>query len=295
MSTTQEKIEPDTPGKPANPQKPGKSTEKGRKGGTLADKADKYKLYLKSVQEPEHEMDFFDQAYKEAFGKKPKVLREDFCGTFAVCCEWVKKAGRNAYGVDLDPEPLNWGRANNLAKLKPAQRERVVLIQDDVRSNNTPKADILAAQNFSFWYFKTRDELRDYFKIARDNLADDGLMVMDMMGGGECITDDQKDTRKVGNFKYIWEQAAYDPITHDASFYIHFKFKDGSKLKRAFEYHWRFWTIPEVRELLQEAGFSQVHVYWEGTDKDGEGNGEWSRTTKTGSEPCWIAYIVAVK
>lgn len=293
MSTTTEKNKADKARKGKKPDKPGKA--KAKKAKTLAEKADKYKLYQKSVQEPEHEIEFFDQAYEEAFGKKPKVLREDFCGTFAVCCEWAKLAGRTAYGVDLDPEPLTWGREHNLSRLKPAQQERVTLVQDDVRSNGTPKAHILAAQNFSFWYFKTREELLNYFKIAHENLADEGLMIMDMMGGGDCITDDQTDVRKVGSFKYIWEQATYDPITHDASFYIHFKFKDGSKLKRAFEYHWRFWTIPEVRELLQEAGFSETHVYWEGTDKDGEGDDNWERTEKASSEPCWLAYIVALK
>lgn len=273
----------------------GKKGKTGKGKSSLADKADKYKLYQKSVQEPSHEIDFFDQAYKEAFGRKPEVLREDFCGTFAVCCEWVKKTGRTAYGIDLDPEPLDWGRAHNLSKLKLTQQEKVTLIQDDVRSNSTPKADILAAQNFSFWIFKTREELLKYFKIAYKNLSNQGLMIMDMMGGGDCITDEQNDVRKISSFKYIWEQAHYNPITHDASFYIHFKFKDGSKLKRAFEYHWRFWTIPEVRELLAEAGFSESYVYWEGTDKDGEGNGIWTRTETTGSEPCWIAYIVAMK
>ena len=272
-----------------------KSKSKAKAQKSLADKADKYKLYQKSVQEPEHEMDFFDQAYTEAFGKKPKVLREDFCGTFAVCCEWVKKTGRTAYGIDLDPEPLNWGKKNNLAKLSPAQQARVTLIQDDVRSNTTPKADILAAQNFSFWYFKTREELLRYFKIAHRNLAEQGIMVMDMMGGGDCITDESTDKRKVGSFTYIWDQAHYNPITHDCSFYIHFKFKDGSKLNKAFEYHWRFWTIPEVRELLIEAGFSASYVYWEGTDEDGEGDGNWERSEEASSEPCWIAYLVAVK
>ncbi|MEZ6192400.1 MAG: hypothetical protein R3C45_14085 [Phycisphaerales bacterium] len=293
MSTTLEKRKAD---KPRKGEKPGKSEKpKGKKKPTLADKADKYKLYQKSVQEPGHEVEFFDQAYEEEFGKKPVVLREDFCGTFAVCCEWAKLAGRTAYGVDLDPEPLTWGREHNLSKLKPSQQERVTLVQDDVRSNGTPKAHVLAAQNFSFWYFKTREELLNYFKFAHQNLADEGMMIMDMMGGGDCITDDQSDVRKVGSFKYIWEQHSYDPITHDASFYIHFKFKDGSKLKRAFEYHWRFWTIPEVRELLQEAGFSASHVYWEGVDKDGEGDDDWKRTKHASSDPCWLAYIVALK
>ncbi len=272
-----------------------KGKGKGKSKQTLAEKADKYKLYQKSVQEPEHEIEFFDQAFNEAFGRKPKVLREDFCGTFAVCCEWVKQPGRTAFGIDLDSEPLDWGKANNLAKLKPSEQQRVTLIQDDVRSNTTPPADILAAQNFSFWYFKTREELVNYFKIAHKNLAEEGLMVLDMMGGGECITEDETDVRKIGSFKYIWEQARYNPITHEASYYIHFKFKDGSKLDKAFEYHWRFWTIPEVRELLAEAGFSASYVYWEGTDDDGDGDGNWTRTENAGSEPCWIAYIVAAK
>ena len=62
-----------------------------KKRKTLASTADKYKCYLASVQSPEHEIEFFDQAFKDEFGRKPKTLREDFCGTFAVCCEWVKK------------------------------------------------------------------------------------------------------------------------------------------------------------------------------------------------------------
>ena len=76
----------------------------------MAEKADKYKCYLKSVQSPEHEVEFFDQAFKDEFRRKPTTLREDFCGTFSVCCEWVKLGKqRTAIGVDLDPEPLPWG------------------------------------------------------------------------------------------------------------------------------------------------------------------------------------------
>ena len=32
-------------------------------------------------------------------------------------------------------------------------------------------------------------------------------------------------------------------------------------LKHAFTYHWKIWTIPEVLELLHEAGFAEVHVW----------------------------------
>ena len=66
----------------------GKSGKKG-KGMAKADGADRYALYLDSVQEPSHEVSFFKRAFKKEFGREPVVLREDFCGTAAVCYEWV--------------------------------------------------------------------------------------------------------------------------------------------------------------------------------------------------------------
>ncbi len=36
---------------------------------------------------------------------------------------------------------------------------------------------------------------------------------------------------------------------------------DLQNLRRAFQYHWRLWTIPELQEMLTEAGFSRVHVW----------------------------------
>jgi len=281
--------------------KPKKDKPEKSSKPTLAERADKYVCYQKSVQEPEHEITFFDQAYRDAFGSKKALhLREDFCGTFAVCCEWAKSSPkRTALGVDLDPEPLSWGKANNLSKLAEAQQKRVRLVEQDVRKRNRPQADILAAQNFSFWLFKSRDAVIEYFKVARSNLAAQGLMVMDMMGGGDCLAEDHKDVRTIEKgkkgFKYIWTQETHNPINHDAKFTISFKFKDGSKLAPAFTYEWRFWTIPEVMEMLKDAGFAESHVYWEVTDAAGEETGEWERTLEAPSDPSWVCYIVAIK
>ncbi len=267
---------------------------------TFAEKADKFRCYQKSVQSPEHEIEFFEQAFKEVNRRKPYTLREDFCGTFAVCCEWVKSnAKRTALGVDLCSETLQWGRDNNLAKLTDTQQERVKLAEQDVRKRNRPTVDVLAAQNFSFWIFKTRAEVVKYFRDARANLNAGGIMVMDMMGGGDCYVEGHTDKRTIkkgkNGFKYYWQQASFNPVNHDASFYISFKFSDGSKLKRAFEYHWRFWTVPEVREMLAEAGFSESHTYFELEDENGEDTDEWVRMDEAPSPACWLAYIVAVK
>jgi hypothetical protein len=122
---------------------------------------------------------------------------------------------------------------------------------------------------------------------------------MDMMGGGDCFIEGHVDKRTIKKgkkgFKYLWKQESFNPVNHDASFSISFKFADGSKLKKAFEYHWRFWSIPEVREMLAEAGFSESHVYFETEDDDGESTGEWQRAEVSESHAVWLAYIVAVK
>ncbi|MEZ6092277.1 MAG: hypothetical protein R3C05_30610, partial [Pirellulaceae bacterium] len=267
---------------------------------SLAERADKFDCYQRSVQTPEHEVAFFDQAFREAFGRQPRILREDFCGTFAVCCEWVKaKKERVAIGVDLCGDTLQWGRDNNLSELKKHQQSRITLLQQDVRDANAPLADVLAAQNFSFWIFKTRPQVIEYFKAAHANLRHEGIMVIDMMGGGACYEERNVDKRTIKKgkrgFEYHWKQVSFNPVTADARFRIDFKFADGSKLKGAFEYDWRFWTIPEVREMLVEAGFQASHVYWEQEDDAGEGNGQWQRGDSARSHPCWLSYIVAVK
>ena len=287
-----------------------KQKRKTDKATPTAATADKYQLYGLSVQEPVHEAKFLQEVYVREYDAEPTLLREDFCGTFAICCEWVKLDDRKrSVGYDLDNEPLEWGREHHLERLEPAQKKRVKLEQKDVRQVSRKKADVLAAQNFSFWIFKTRSELLAYFRAAYRNLAEHGVMVLDMMGGGECYIEANEDLRKIKPapkddpratglkkaFTYVWEQYSFNPITHDAIFHIHFRFKDGSEMEKAFTYDWRFWTIPEVTELLAEAGFARSDVYWEVETDDGDGTGEWEIVGDAPSDPSWIAYIAAVK
>ncbi len=259
--------------------------------------ADKYRCYLASVQSPEHEVWFLDRIFRKEFDRPARILREDFCGTAAVCYHWVKgKPQRRAIGVDLDPEPLAWGREHLTENVSDDDLRRVTLLQQDVRQIDRDKADIVAAQNFSFWIFKPRPELVNYFKAARENLKRQGLLVLDMMGGSETFEGHREDRRRVKDFTYIWEQHRFDPITHDCTYFIHFHFRDGSKIDRAFRYDWRLWTIPEVREILLDAGFKRVDVYWEGTDRaTGKGNDKYTVRTRADADPSWIAYMVAVK
>ena len=48
--------------------------------------------------------------------------------------------------------------------------------------------------------------------------------------------------------------------------------------------------------MLQEAGFSESHVYWEiENEDDPDEDGTWERRVEAPSDPSWICYIVAIK
>ena len=55
------------------------------------------------------------------------------------------------------------------------------------------------------------------------------------------------------------------------------------------------WTLPELQELLREAGYSKVTVYWEEVDEDDEGTGEYAPATVGDADPSWVCFIVAEK
>lgn len=257
-------------------------------------RADKYDLYQRSVQEPDADVSFLNRVFKQRFGRPPRLLREDFCGTALLACTWARKHRENeAWGVDLDPEPLAWGTRHNLELLPEARRAHVHLVEGNVLSARTPAADVTVAFNFSYFLFKTRRELLTYFRKARRTLAREGLFFLDAYGGADAQRR-QIETREHDDFDYVWDQDLFDPITHDVVNYIHFELPGGRKLKRAFTYQWRLWSLPEICELLREAGFSDVGVYWEGADsKSDEGNGIFTRRAHAPDDPAWIAYIVA--
>ena len=277
--------------------KSGKSGKQARsKKLRKADTEDKYVLYEQSVQSTEFEYEFVDDNFKRLRGREAKLLREDFCGTAQMCCEWVRGRDTNqAIGVDFDPEVLEWSRANHIAKLSDEQKARVTLLQEDARAVKTDPVDIVLAMNFSWQIFEERKILRDYLASVRDSLVDDGVLFMDIFGGYEAYQELEEKTKHKG-FTYVWEQASYNPITGHMVCHIHFNFRDGSKMKKAFTYEWRLYSLPELQEILTEAGFSKVTVYWQGwDDEEDEPDGNFLPATEGEADPGWICMVSAEK
>ena len=267
-------------------------------GTTLAELADRHLLYQQSVQDVESEIDFVEQTWSELRRRPARLLREDFCGTANTSCEWVRRDDEyQAVGVDLDQDVLEWGRLNNLAELTTEQSQRIELMHENVLEARPDLADIILAMNFSYYLFLKRDDLRVYFENALDGLESDGILILDAYGGYEApmVLTEPRDCEDTDGqpFSYIWEQASFNPIDSCMTCNIHFEFPDKSRINQAFSYYWRLWTLPEIEEILYEAGFSQVDIYWEGTDENkNEGNGIYMPAKTGDADPGWVCYIV---
>jgi cyclopropane fatty-acyl-phospholipid synthase-like methyltransferase len=256
---------------------------------------DKYHYYVRAVQSPDEDVLFLSKTFKKFTGREAKIMGEDFCGTFKLCVEWIKlNKDHRSVAIDLSQEPLEWGQKNHLTELNNEQQSRIQVINSNVLDPNLPKIDLMAAMNFSYFLFKTRDELREYFKVVHSRLNDGGVIFADCFGGTD-ISDDVEEEIDHEDFLYFWHQEYFDPITNFAKFHIHFQVNGQPKLKSQFVYDWRMWSIPEIREIMTEAGFSKTRVLWEEEDSEGGGTGEFYETEKAESCAGWIAYVVGHK
>jgi hypothetical protein len=262
---------------------------------TLAAQADRHDCYERAVQNPPFDASFMARTFQRLRGRPARVLREDFCGTAALCAAWVKRSSENrAYGIDLDTDTLHWGIEHNLIPLGK-RAAGITLMKRDVREPVKFKSDVIAAFNFSYFCFRDPESLRGYLARARQGLARDGVLYLDLFGGPEAMQV-QVERRRQRGFTYVWDQAAFNPITHEMTCHISFAFRDGSEMRRAFTYHWRLWSIPEIEHLARQAGFTDTICYWEGTDRrHSTGNGVY-RPSRTGDNArAFIAYLACLK
>jgi hypothetical protein len=266
-----------------------------KKGWITAKTADINDLYERSVQCPGSEVDLIVQAWDELRDRQPESIREDFCGTSAVAREWVSRNDTNrVLGVDLDGDVLAWAQKKICSELTEQQQQRVTLIKQDVMSVDSPPVDCILAMNFSYYGFKKRSTLKKYFASVCGDLKEDGIFLLDAYGGSDSFLE-MDEERDMDGFTYIWDQHHVNPVTGDIVNYIHFEFPNGSKINRAFTYNWRFWTLPEIQDVLRESGFSKIVVYWEGTREDGGGDGVWNIDDRGEACAGWVAYIAAMK
>lgn len=263
----------------------------------------RFELYELCVQKPA----LLVPLLRAMHGGAARVLAEDFCGTAAVSREWVRRVpGGRAHATDLDAEPLAFAE-------HAARGLKVTLVRGDAtgrpsRATGAPAAraeaaaDVIFVGNFSIGEIHARRVLVRYFKACRDRLAAGGVFVCDTYGGESAFRTGavqrvHEVPRSRLRVRYTWQQRAADPITGRVENALHFRVDDRGEIVQeltdAFVYRWRLWSLPELRDAMQEAGFGRVEVYNQVPDaQDGEGN-VYVRPV-AGPEELEDSYIVCV-
>lgn len=227
----------------------------------------KYDLYTLCVQDPPRYVRFLAAIH----GGKARVLRDDFAGPGAIALAWARSdTKRRAVAVDADSVPL-----------KKAKQPRVKIEVTDVRRAHSA-ADIVTSLNFGVCELHTRPELMAYLKNARKTLKTGGVIVCDLYGGVTAVKkgswNKEFRTQSGQRVVYTWEQVEVEPTTGMVRNQIHFALLNArgkvcETHRQAFEYDWRLWSIPELREAMFDAGFREVDVYDRiGSAMDGDGN-----------------------
>jgi SAM-dependent methyltransferase len=194
-------------------------------------------------------------------GRSPRVLGEDFCGSAANSRAWVKLVeSGTAIAVDLDAEALSRARS-----------ERITAIQGDVRSATSAAlhpADVIYAGNFSIGELHSRSALLDYLRHARARLKPNGVFVCDTYGGASAFrigaVERSRFTPGGMRIRCTWEQRRADPLMARVENALHFRVERNGDIVQeitdAFVYRWRLWSVPEIRDALEEAAFTGVEA-----------------------------------
>jgi hypothetical protein len=262
---------------------------------------DPYALYELCVTEPERVVRFIEAVH----GGTPRVLREDFSGTGALARAWAAcSERRSAIAVDSDPAPL--------ARLQGTPRVRIVRARAE---SCRRKADVIAATNFPLGYFHDRAALVRYLRRVRASLSRGGVFVADMYGGADAFTPmTLKRTRRGPGgerVEYTWEQRHADALSGLVLNTLSFRVWPARRSARAhptsprpsprvrvfpdaFVYHWRLWSIPELRDAVRDAGFATFDVYDELADAvDDDGRVYVSPVREGELERNWVVYLIA--
>lgn len=247
----------------------------------------KHDLYELCVQSPKDLVPLL----RAIHGGDPLTLGEDFSGTAALSHLWVEQDQAKAIAADFDKEALH----------KRGDHDRITKHQCDVRDVNEP-CDVLFVGNFSIGYLHSRNELVEYLKHARSRLEPGGVFICDTYGGETAY--------RLGGVhrahpmpggklcRYTWEQNEADPTTGMVTNLIHFRVERAGviefELEDAFVYEWRLWSVPELRDAMSDAGFTESLVYAKLADAVDEDGKAYVLPVDDGQEELEESFIVLV-
>lgn len=243
--------------------KAGKGTQRGKAAPSRGEGISDLTLYELCVQHPAA----MAAMLRAIHGGSPRLLIEDFCGSAAVSRAWASRPGCRAVGSDIDDAVLAVADSHRAPRVRLSRADA---LEPATLPGNA--ADVVFAGNFSVCQIHERAGLVNYFRACARRLRPNGVLVCDTYGGATAFTRggmtrlvQPPATTGLTRIRYTWEQRNADPLTGRVVNALHFRIERGGKVvderTDAFVYHWRLWSVPELRDAMTEAGLTHTDVY----------------------------------
>eukprot|EP00884_Botryococcus_braunii_P017267 jgi/Botrbrau1/4223/Bobra.0044s0020.1 len=171
------------------------------------------------------------------------------------------------FGDHVEPMIEHYCQASQTVEGSEGEHAEAVSAEADLPGVHLLAAkpcDVVCALNYCICLLHTVHDLRHYLKKARAAIGTGGgIFVADLLGGSSAEASTNVVRRnQVTGAEYQWEQTGFDPVTRRLHAYLSLRHRTSRRtVRRAFHYHWRLWTLPEVRDLLLSAGFADVKVW----------------------------------
>ncbi len=200
-------------------------------------------------EQTKKDVDFLIQELKLTTGSKVLDL---FCGTGRHSIELAKR-GINAVGIDYNPDYLAVAQERaNQASVRPK------FVQGDVRDTKFgSEYDAAIVMWMSFGYFGDTEERLVLEKVF-EALKPGGRFLMELLNRDFIIRNfSERDEKVIEGIKVI-EERSFDVLTSRINGTITRHEKNGPVVRRT---SWRFYSVHELRNMLEEIGFSFIAGY----------------------------------
>lgn len=220
------------------------------------------------------------------YGFIPNNLLDLGCGTGRHAIEMFK-AGIEVTGVDLSETMLEMGRTMLTTLPQTAATSPPQLLRGDVRNVRLgPKFDAITSLFHVMSYQNSEQDARAVFDTAVAHLVRGGVFLFDFWYGPGVLTDPPEEREKVLEDDTTVVSRHAHPVHRvndnivEVHYDIHIKDKATGQEEKLTEIHpMRYWFMPELRFLAQQAGLTVV------------GEGAWL-TTDSPKKDTWNAWML---
>ncbi|MBE7031515.1 MAG: class I SAM-dependent methyltransferase [Ruminococcaceae bacterium] len=203
-------------------------------------------------------VDYYERIF-EKFGKKPKLILDLACGTGNITIPMAKR-GYDMIGLDLSCEMLNIAREKAAAE----GLDILFLNQDMTEMELYGTVDAIVCALDGLNYITDPDDLKQVFKLVKNYLNPDGIMIFDInsehklreiLGGNTFVNEEQ-------GIYYVW-QSEFDEETGICDFELNFfcEQPDGSYIRFDEFQSEKAYKVEEITDISASTDLDVIGIY----------------------------------